>query len=296
MVTHTLRVLTVGARERGYTIYDHYVDAGISGEVRDRPALLRLLDDAAEGRFTVVLATELARLTRGGLADYYYLKSELGRCGVRLEFLSGSDYVDDGNEVAPLFEAIEAVRPLIEKRAITRRFQSGRLRVWNEDKFHWASAAPYGYKYTGGGRKLGHWEVVPEEAEIIRRIFRWAAEGVSLHEIAKRLNRAGVPTQRGGRWWASTLSGIIANPRYKGVFASCRYKAVVPKGPYRPRAVASKATGQPGQVRIRPKTALRLRPESEWQGKSYNVTLALVDADLWARANAMRPRNEEDGA
>jgi hypothetical protein len=78
---------------------------------------------------------------------------------VRLEFLSGADYRDDGeSEVAPLFEAIEAVRPLIEKRAITRRFLSGRLRVWNEDHFHWAGTPPYGYRCVGGGRKLGRRE------------------------------------------------------------------------------------------------------------------------------------------
>ena len=41
-------VLTIGARERGYTIYDRYVDAGISGEVRDRPALLRLFESEHE--------------------------------------------------------------------------------------------------------------------------------------------------------------------------------------------------------------------------------------------------------
>jgi hypothetical protein len=75
---------------------------------------------------------------------------------VRLEFLSGADYRDDGeSEVAPLFEAIEAVRPLIEKRAITRRFLSGRLRVWNEDHFHWAGTPPYGYRCVGGGPQAG---------------------------------------------------------------------------------------------------------------------------------------------
>src|SRR2546421_558988 len=155
-------VLTIGARERGYTIYDRYVDAGISGEVRDRPALLRLLADAEERRFSLVLATELSRLTRGGLADYFILKSELGRDGVL-------------------------------------------------------------------------------------RIFRMATEGYSLHAIARALVQDGVPTRRGGRWWGSTISAIIGNPRYKGTFVSCRYQAVLPKGPYRPRAG--------GTVRRRPKTS-----------------------------------------
>ena len=68
-------------------------------------------------------------------------------------------------------------------------------------------------KYEGMIHKIN-----PEEAEIIRRIFKEFAEGKSIHKIAIHLNEEKVPTKKNmrGGWNASTLSGILKNKKYIG--------------------------------------------------------------------------------
>ena len=58
--------------------------------------------------------------------------------------------------------------------------------------------------------------VVPKEAVVVRRIFRWSAEGRNLPWIARRLREDNVPTRNGGQWRPSTLRGMLRNRLYTG--------------------------------------------------------------------------------
>ena len=55
---------------------------------------------------------------------------------------------------------------------------------------------------------------VPDEAAVVKRIFRWSARGVSQREIAGRLNHSGVPTRKGGPWRRSTVYNVLRNTSY----------------------------------------------------------------------------------
>ncbi|PQJ26760.1 hypothetical protein BSZ35_19115 [Salinibacter sp. 10B] len=59
----------------------------------------------------------------------------------------------------------------------------------------------------------------PDTAPIVRRIFQHREQGESLRAIAGTLNAAGVPTKRGGDLYASTVSYVLKNPKYKGELA-----------------------------------------------------------------------------
>jgi hypothetical protein len=109
---------------RGDYIQAVCVDDGYSGELPplERPAIREMLALADRGDIDYVLATELARTNRGDVFNYYFIRHELQRAGVRLEFLVET-YEDDGeSEVGALIEAIEVARPSIERRTIRRRF------------------------------------------------------------------------------------------------------------------------------------------------------------------------------
>jgi hypothetical protein len=56
---------------------------------------------------------------------------------------------------------------------------------------------------------------VPEEAAVVERIFRWAAEGRNLPAIAKDLREEKAPTQNGGAW-RPTIRGMLRNRFYTG--------------------------------------------------------------------------------
>jgi DNA invertase Pin-like site-specific DNA recombinase len=230
-----------------------------------------------------------SRANRGEAYGYYFLKHELARCDVGLEFLDQA-FVDDGeSEIGALMESLQALLPSIDKRTIMRRFARGKRRVVDEG-FSWVGTAPYGYDYTPGGQHKHSWAKVPEEVPHVVDIFTWAAEGLSRTEICRRLQDRGAKTRKGGQWWPSTVRGIIANPRYKGEFPIGRYQMVRAGRPYESRP-SRPSTGQQGAARRKLKTALKLVPRSEWQKTVQRPELAIVSAELWQRANDMAARD-----
>lgn len=59
-------------------------------------------------------------------------------------------------------------------------------------------------------------KVNPDQAKIVRQIFRWfAKEGRGYREIADLLNRKGKPSARGGKWSGSTIKQMLRNDHYK---------------------------------------------------------------------------------
>ncbi len=80
--------------------------------------------------------------------------------------------------------------------------------------------APYAYRYVSkhdsGG--LARYDIVPEEARVVRDLFAWVGlEGLSLGAAVQRLTAQGVPTRTGRpRWDRATLRGILLNPAYYG--------------------------------------------------------------------------------
>jgi hypothetical protein len=73
---------------------------------------------------------------------------------------------------------------------------------------------------------LGTYQVVAEQAEVVKRIFAQYASGVSLTRLSRELQADGIPTPRaGGYWRRSTLQRILKNPAYKGTPAFGRFCA-----------------------------------------------------------------------
>ncbi len=71
------------AAQRGWTVHEEYVDAGVSGAKTSRPALNRLLADAREGRVDVVAIWKLDRLARS-VSHLLELADSLNAWGVGL--------------------------------------------------------------------------------------------------------------------------------------------------------------------------------------------------------------------
>jgi DNA invertase Pin-like site-specific DNA recombinase len=75
---------------------------------------------------------------------------------------------------------------------------------------------PYGYA-VGARRRL---ELVPEEAVVVRYIFRlYLQEEMGIRKIAGQLNAEGIPTRRGGRWSMISVRDILRNRVYLGTYA-----------------------------------------------------------------------------
>ena len=85
------------AVERGYDIYNIYTDEDYSGADRDRPAFNRLIQDASEHKFDIVLAKSQSRFTRDMELVERYLHGKFPEWGIRFIALVDHADTDDAN-------------------------------------------------------------------------------------------------------------------------------------------------------------------------------------------------------
>lgn len=167
------------AVRNGWDVVEVYSDAAISGGSDQRPSYQRLLNDARSRKFGIVLAEALDRLSRR-LADTAKLHDELSFLEIRL-------FTKDQGEITKMHTAIMglmAEQYVTDLREKTKRGQRGRI-------LEGMTAGGLGYGYTVGGP--GERSINPDHIDIVQRIFREYASGVSPRELARRLNSDRVP-------------------------------------------------------------------------------------------------------
>jgi site-specific DNA recombinase len=285
---HTILSQVASLRERiaadGWQLEpdDAYVDEGYSGSFLVRPALERLRDAVASGMIGRVYVLAPDRLARR-YAHQVLLIDEFRRAGAEIVFLNhpiGGTAEDD------LLLQIQGVIAEYERARILERSRRGRRHAARSGLLSAFTTAPYGYRYIpkdlGGG--VARFEVVPEEARIVRLIFAWVGlERVSLREVCRRLQQAGCPTRRGAtHWYASTIRGMLRNTTYIGraIYGHARYVPAPPK--LRP------IRGHPQPCR-RP-SARVVVPREEW----IEVPVpALVDPAVFEAVQAQLAENHQ---
>ena len=238
-----------------------FTDAAISGSRFDRPGYTRLLEQIHT--FDVLLVDDLSRLGRD--------KDEIGRTVKRLTFagvrlVGVSDGVDTqrrGHKIDVGLRGLMSELYLDDLAEKTHRGLTGRALSGAS-----AGGLPYGYRVTGTGQR----SIDPDQAEVVRRIFREYLDGRSPRQIAAGLNADRIPTARGGTWCMTAIYGdtrrgigILANPIYVGrqIWNRSRW-------------VKHPETGR----RVRQE-----RPASEWIITEH-PELAIVDRSTWEAVQA----------
>src|SRR5215218_5752437 len=187
---HTIASQLAALRDRispnGHQIEpeDIYVDEGYSGAILLRPALERLRDAAAAGQLACVYVQAPDRLARR-YAHQVVLSEELRRAGVEVVFLNrpiGGTAEDD------LLLQVQGVIAEYERAKILERSRRGRRHAARSGSVSALCSAPYGYRYVGKviGGGVARFEVIDDEARVVRQIFAWIGlERVSLHEVCR---------------------------------------------------------------------------------------------------------------
>jgi site-specific DNA recombinase len=228
-----------------------YLDDGYSGDLLARPGLDRLRDDAHDGLFDLVLVHCPDRLARR-YAYQVVVGEELLKSGCELDFVNRAIAQTPEDQ---MLLAMQGVIAEYERAKIMERTRRGRLYKLRAGVLV-ISQAPIGYRWIPRqGADRGRLEIVAEQADLVRQIFRWVAdEGLTVLGVSRRLMERGVPAPKGGvRWGASTIQNLLKNRAYVGEFCLNRIMAVEPTRP-----------PQPGVYRRKRKCAQRTRPSAEW--------------------------------
>lgn len=259
-----------------------FVDEGYSGATLIRPALERLRDAAATGAIDRLYVHSPDRLARK-YAYQVLLVDELQRCGIELVFLNhelGKTPEED------LLLQVQGMIAEYERAKIKERSRRGKLHAAKQGSVAVLSGAPYGYRYFSASESGGkaHYEIVLEEARVIRQIFECVGlKRNSIGEVTRRLTEQGVLTRTGKTWWdRATVWGFLKNPAYKGEAAFGKTKT----GPLR-----SRIRSQRGAQAV-PRRAYSTYdvPEAEW------ITIAvppIVSAELFEAVQEQLAENKK---
>ena len=214
-------------QREGWELARNYEDKAVSGSKRDRAGYQCMLKDAQGKQFNVLVVDDLSRLSR----DEVELKQALKRLtfwGIRVIGVSdGFDTNDKSHKVQSSVRGLINEIYLDDLREKTHRGLTGRALEGKN-----AGGCPYGYKVIYETVTDDRGRVVSrpvdralddKQAEVVRQIFQWFADGDSPRRIASRLNEAGIPSPRGGKWNQSAIygdmrkgTGILNNTLYIG--------------------------------------------------------------------------------
>ncbi len=201
---------------KGWEVYDTYVDTK-TGTTIEREHLTRLLKDAENKKFDIVIATKLDRISRS-MKDFYNINEILVSNDVDL--VLATQNIDTTSSMGRfnrnvLMAFAEFERDMIAERTREKLFSQAQKGYWG------GGIVPIGYDVKE--KKL---EVNEQEKELVNRIFRYYLETPSTNQVSIRLNEEGYRTKNrtskngkqsgGGKFHKQSIRDILANEMYVG--------------------------------------------------------------------------------
>ena len=219
-----------------------YSDNGRTGTVFDRPAWNRLMDDVRTGKIQCIVVRDLSRFGRDYVETGSYLEKIFPALGTR--FISVKENFDNftcGNAMESLSVSLQNLVNAMYSRDISKKVSTA-LRAQMETGNFRNRNLPYGYLWNGD--KTAY--VVDEEAAaVVRQIFEWKRQEVSVYTIVERLKTGGIESPerhkrragarsggniQGEGWCPSTIRGILQNRAYIGEMVCGKSETALYKG------------------------------------------------------------------
>ncbi len=200
----------------------------VSGKFMDRrPGLMQMLRDAEAGKFEAVVFYKYDRAFRNG-EEQAVILGKLKRAGVSVHSILDPPW--DG-PAGNLIVGILGYVNQFERELIGERVYQTNRHLAQQGRWTGGRRVPLGYSYN---RVLKQLVVDPEEAKVVRLVFRLYLECESAYGAAKRLREMGHVTKYGNPWTCEAVRDVVTNPLYIGKLR-WGYRRAVPGMRYRPR-------------------------------------------------------------
>ena len=219
-----------------------YSDNGRTGTVFDRPAWNRLMDDVRTGKVQCIVVRDLSRFGRDYVETGNYLEKIFPALGTR--FISVKENFDNftcGNAMESLSVSLQNLVNAMYSRDISKKVSTA-LRAQMETGTFRNRNLPYGYLWN---EDKAAYVVDEEAAAVVRQIFEWKRQEVSVYTIVERLKAEGIESPerhkrragtrngdniQGEGWCPSTIRGILQNRAYIGEMICGKSETALYKG------------------------------------------------------------------
>jgi len=226
------------AMEQNWEVYNIYSDDDYTGSDRRRPEFNRLLEDARQHKFDIILCKSQSRFTRELELVEKYINGLFPIWGIR--FVSIVDNADTDNKANKKSRQING---LINEWYLEDMSENIKSVLVNkrQNGIHIGSFALYGYKKDPNQK--GHLIIDDEAANIVREIFTLFSQGYGKISIAHMLNERGIPNptkykhlhglnyknssmRNSDLWNYSAISKMLANEIYIGNMVQGKYESI----------------------------------------------------------------------
>ena len=254
-------------KNAAWTFVAGYVDEGISAATtKKRDNFHRMVEDAKAGLFDLVITKEITRFARNTLDSIQYTRELLG-AGVGVFFQN--DNINTFDEDSELRLTIMSGIAQDELRKLSSRVKFGHQQAIKNNVVL-GNSRIFGYTKDDGRLVIDE-----EQAAMVRRLFELYAPGeYSMKQIETLFWQEGYRNHNGKKIAHTTMSNMIANPKYKGYYVGNKVKV----------------------IDLFTKKQKFLPPE-EWvmfKHETGQIVPAIVSEELWDAANAVLKKRSDD--
>ena len=263
-------------KSNNFNLVKEYVDDGFSGTDFERPGFQRMLEDINNKKINCVIVKDLSRLGRDHVMTGYYIETFFPENNIR--FISILESYDSFKNQA----SNDSSTFIIACNDYYSKQNSIKIRnVLNEKRKNgkFVGSLP-SFGYMRDPLDKGHLIPNPDTASIVKKIFKWRADGIGPTEIANRLNKANIITPSGYKktnyssrlidrdnWNISTVKKILTNRVYTGDLV------------------------QHTQTKVNYKSKKKITLDEKLWIIVENTHEPLVDKDTFEYVNTLRKRN-----
>lgn len=198
-------------RKKEWTLAGIFADEGISGtQTKKRTEFNRMIRMCKNKKIDLVITKSISRFARNTVDCLEYVR-QLKDLGIGVIFEKES--INTLTMTSEFMIALYGSFAQAESESISKNVSWGKEKAYREGK------VTFQYKYLLGYRKGadGKPEIIPEEAEIVRLIYKLFLDGYSMRNIKKFLESKGFLTSQGKKIWNESLvSSILKNEKYVG--------------------------------------------------------------------------------
>lgn len=196
---------------KNWTMAGVFADEGITGtSARKRPEFLRMVRQCRQGKIDVVLAKSISRFARNTVDCLNYIRA-LKELGIAVIF--EKENINTLETDSEILITMMGAFAQAESESISANVRWGKRQAMREGKVSFQYTRLYGYQKGGDGQP----EIIPEQAEVVRRIFDAYIAGASVRTIKEGLEADNIPSSNGkSEWSVSAIQGILRNEKYCG--------------------------------------------------------------------------------
>lgn len=247
-----------------WTYVNGYIDDGITGtsDVK-RESFMRMIEDGKKDKFDLIITKEISRFSRNTLDSIKYTR-ELLMNGVAVLFVN--DNINTALPDSELRLTIMASMAQDEIRRLSERVKFGMYRAQQKGQLL-GNNQLYGYLKDKNGKLI----VLEDEAKVVQEIFHmYLFTNMSLSQISRNLNNQNILTRLNKKWSTSSISRMIKNPKYKGYYCGRKVEVI----DYMTKKI-------------------KYFKEDEWISYKDDKIPAIVDEEIWDKANEKIKKNQK---